>query len=184
MTDRDLIDALFARRESALAELQARYAAWCGGIIARLLQNESDTQEALNDLWLQVWNSIPPARPDNLRAYLARAARNTALHYLEREGAGKRKHVAMLLSELSDCLPDPAAGRQTEGLPLREALNAFVRGLRPAEREIFVRRYWYGESIAELQERTGWSRSRITSLLQRLRRRLKKHLEQEGVWDD
>ena len=182
MTDREIIELLYARKEEGLTELQRTYSAWCGSIILRLLQNPEDTREAMNDLWLQVWNSIPPARPEHLGAYLAKAARNTAIHYLEREGAQKRKHVSILLSELSDCIPDQRGSRPEQTLPLREALNGFVRGLPRREREVFVRRYWYGESIAELQVRTGWTQSRLTSLLHRLRKRLKTHLEKEGVW--
>ena len=184
MTDQELIQLIFLRDEQGLSALQECYATWCGSIIFRLLENEEDTQEALNELWLQIWNSIPPARPENLKAYLAKAARNTAIHYLERESAQKRKHISILLSELSDCLPDPAASRAAEGQTLRDALNGFVRGLSPREREVFVYRYWYGESVAELQNRTGWTQSKITSLLHRLRHRLKKHLEREGVWND
>ena len=184
MSDQEIIALLSARDEQGLTAMQGRYGSLCIGIMRRLLDSGEDLKEAENDLWLRVWNSIPPARPDNLKAYLAKAARNTAIHYLERENARKRKHVSVLLSELSDCVPDPAADRQADAAMLREALNGFVRGLPPGEREVFVRRYWYGESIAELQVRTGWTRSRLTSLLLRLRKRLKKHLEKEGVWND
>lgn len=184
MTDQELIALLYARDEKALATLQEQYTAWCGSVISRLLRNEDDTQEALNDLWLQIWNSIPPAQPENLKAYLAKAARNTAIHYMEREGAQKRKHVSVLLSELSDCVPDPASNNHADTAELREALNSFVRGLPQREREVFVCRYWYGESITELQARTGWTQSKLTSLLLRLRRRLKKQLEKEGVWHE
>ena len=182
MTDGELISLLVARDEQGLAALRQQYGAFCGAIMRRLLGNEEDLQEAENDLWLQIWNSIPPAQPENLKAYLAKAARNTAIHYLEREGAQKRKHVAVLLSELSDCVPDPASYNHTDATELREALNAFVRSLPPQERAVFVHRYWYGESIAELQKQTGWTQSRLASLLHRLRKRLKKHLEKEGVW--
>ena len=177
-----MIALLTARDERGLTALQERYGALCAAILRRLLGSEDDVQEAENDLWLQVWNSIPPAWPENLKAYLAKAARNTALHRIERDGAQKRRHVAVLLSELSDCVPDPASCQAAEGAALREALNGFVRGLPQKERELFVCRYWYGESIAELQSRTGWTQSRLTSLLHRLRRRLKQHLEKEGVW--
>ena len=182
MTDLELIALLQARDEQGLALLQERYGALCAGIMRRLLDGEEDLREAENDLWLQVWNSIPPAQPENLKAYLAKAARNTAIHRLERENAQKRKHVSVLLSELSDCVPDPAADREADAALLREALNGFVRGLPQRERTVFVYRYWYGESISELQIRTGWTQSRLTSLLLRLRRRLKNHLEKEGVW--
>lgn len=182
MTDVELISRLFARDEQGLAALKERYGAFCVAIMRRLLGNDADLQEAENDLWLQIWNSIPPAQPENLKAYLAKATRNTAIHYLERESAQKRKHIAVLLSELSDCIPDPASYNQTDAVELREALNAFVRSLPPQERAVFVHRYWYGESIAELQEKTGWTQSRLASLLHRLRKRLKKHLEKEGVW--
>lgn len=182
MSDQEIIALLSARDEQGLRAMQEQYGPFCMGIMRRLLDNAEDCREAENDLWLQVWNSIPPARPDNLKAYLAKAARNTAIHYLERENAQKRKHVSVLLSELSDCVPDPMANREADAAILREALNGFVRSLSPREREVFVRRYWYGESIAELQSRTGWTQSRITSLMQRLRKRLKRHLEKEGVW--
>ena len=182
MTDQEIIELLFSREEAGLMELQKSYTAWCHSIIFRLLQNEDDTQETMNDLWLQVWNSIPPAKPENLKAYLAKAARNTAIHCLEREGAQKRKHISILLSELSDCVPDHRGNQPEQSLELREALNSFVRGLPQSDRELFVRRYWYGESIAELQARTGWTRSKLTSLLHRLRKRLKKYLEKEGLW--
>lgn len=182
MTDRELIALLYAREEQGLAAMQEQYGALCASIMRRLLDSEEDVQEAESDLWLQVWNSIPPAQPDNLKAYLAKAARNTAIHRLEREDAQKRRHVSVLLSELSDCVPDPAARDPADAAALREALNGFVRSLPRQERAVFVYRYWYGESIRELQERTGWTQSRLTSLLLRLRKRLKKHLEREGVW--
>ena len=184
MTDVELISLLFARDEQGLAALKEQYSAFCVAIMRRLLDNEGDLQEAENDLWLHIWNSIPPAQPENLKAYLAKAARNTAIHYLEREGAQKRKHVAVLLSELSDCVPDPTVNQQADAAMLREALNSFVRSLPQRERTVFVYRYWYGESITELQARTGWTQSKLTSLLHRLRKRLKKHLEKEGVWHE
>ncbi len=184
MTDGELISLLFARDEQGLAALKEQYSAFCVAIMRRLLDNEGDLQEAENDLWLQIWNSIPPSQPENLRAYLAKAARNTAIHYLERDGTQKRKHVAVLLSELSDCIPDPTSFNHTDTAELREAINAFVRSLPQQERAVFVHRYWYGESIAELQTQTGWTQSRLASLLHRLRKRLKKHLEQEGVWHE
>lgn len=182
MSDKEIIALLFARNEQGLTAMQGQYGSFCIGIMHRLLGNAEDLREAENDLWLQIWNSIPPAQPENLKAYLAKAARNTAIHYLEREGAQKRKHVTVLLSELSECVPDPASHHHTDAAELREALNGFVGSLSPQERAVFVHRYWYGESIAELQTRTGWTKSRLLSLLHRLRKRLKKHLEKEGVW--
>ncbi len=182
MSDQEIIALLFARDEQGLAAAQGQYGAFCAGIMRRLLGNAEDLREAENDLWLQIWNSIPPAQPDNLKAYLAKAARNTAIHHLEREGTQKRKHVSVLLSELADSVPDPSASRAADAGLLRDALNGFVRSLGQTEREVFVRRYWYGESIAELQARNGWTQSKLTSLLLRLRKRLKKHLEKEGVW--
>ena len=184
MSDKEIIALLLARNEQGLTAMQGQYGSFCIGIMHRLLGNAEDLREAENDLWLQIWNRIPPAQPENLKAYLAKAARNTAIHYLEREGAQKRKHVSILLSELSDCVPDPTANREADASILREALNSFVRSLPQKEREVFVCRYWYGESIIELQARTGWTQSKLTSLLLRLRRRLKKHLEKEGVWHE
>ena len=174
----DIIELLERRSELGLELLKEKYTSYCYSIIYRLLQDHEQTEEALSDVWLQIWNSIPPARPQRLRAYLAKTARNTALHYIRREEAQKRSGVTVLLDELSECLPDPKWERDTGDL--RQLLRDFVSGLEQEERRIFLRRYWYGADIRQIAQEWGCTENRITGILFRTRKKLKKYLEKEG----
>lgn len=174
----DIIELLERRDEQGLALLKEKYATYCYSIIYHLLRNHEQTEEALSDVWLQIWNSIPPTRPIHLRAYLAKTARNTALHYIKHNNAQKRSGVTVLLDELTECLPDPK-WEQNE-ISLKELLQDFVGSLEPEEQRIFLRRYWYGATIAELSQQIGTTESRITGILFRCRKKLKKYLEKEG----
>ena len=178
MTQTQIVAQLARRDEEALLHLRDRYEVYCLTIARRLLRSEQAAEECVSDVWLAVWRS--EAVPTDLRAYLARVTRNIALHYLEREGAQKRGGVTVLLDELAECIPDPLRERETDGLFLREVLNDFVRGLKPEERELFVKRYWYGYSVGELAALRGWQENRVSAILSRLRKKLRKRLEKEG----
>lgn len=176
----DILELLEQRNALALELLQQHYSNYCLAIITGILRDPQETEEALNDVWLQVWNSVPPARPACLRAYLAKTARNTALNYIKRNHAQKREALTVLFDELSDCIPDPQWEEQAHSRDLRESLSAFLRSLPSQERQIFVRRYWFGDTISEVVERFHCSQSKVTSLLFRTRKKLRKHLEKEG----
>ena len=173
----DIIELLERRDEAGLVLLKEKYADYCYSIIYGLLRDHSQTEEALSDVWLAIWNSIPPARPLRLRAYLAKTARNTALHYLRYDNAQKRTAVTVLLDELAECIPDPRWQSENE---LKELLREFVNGLDPETQRIFLRRYWYNHSIKELAKATHFSESRITGILFRTRKKLRNFLEKEG----
>ena len=177
----DIIELLERRDEGALEQLQTHYRDYCRTILLRLLGNEEETEEALSDVWMQVWNAIPPARPQHLKAYLAQTARNIAINRIRRDNTVKRSGTTVLLDELAECLPDRSWEDRERSRELREALNGFLHGLPREERTIFVRRYWYGETVPELARTYHYSESKVTSLLHRLRKRLKSHLEQEGI---
>lgn len=174
----DIIELLERRDEQGLVLLKDTYSDYCYSIIYRLLRDHEQTEEALSDVWLQIWNSIPPARPQRIRAYLAKTARNTALHYIERKQAQKRSGMTVLLDELEECIPDPRWEQGTE--ELKELLRGFVCGLEPEEQRIFMRRYWYGSTIEELAKAFHCSENRITGILFRTRKKLRKHLGKEG----
>lgn len=174
----DIIELLERRDEQGLSLLKEKYSDYCYSIIYSLLRDHPQTEEALSDVWLQIWNSIPPARPARLRAYLAKTARNTALHYIQYNNAQKRSGITVLLEELEECLPDPRWER--DGQAMKEMLRDFVNGLEPEVQRVFLQRYWYGATIEELARMTHSTESRITGILFRTRRRLKKHLEKEG----
>lgn len=173
----DIIELLERRDEEGLALLKEKYADYCYSIIYGLLRDHSQTEEAMSDVWLAIWNSIPPARPLRFRAYLAKTARNTALHYLRRETAQKRTAVTVLLDELAECIPDPATEQSGK---LKELLRDFVETLEPEAKRVFVRRYWYGESLREIATATHATENRIAGILFRTRKKLKTHLEKEG----
>lgn len=172
----DIIERLERRDESAIELLRAYYGDYCYRIIYNQLCSHEETEEALNDVWLKIWNSIPPARPTHLRAYIAKAARNTAIDYIKRNSAERRYGITTLLDEIAEVVPDAS---KSDGF-LKDTLNHFVRSLRSEEQCIFLRRYWYGASIEELADELGCSRTRIANILHRTRKKLRKHLEKEG----
>lgn len=172
----DIIERLERRDETVIELLKVYYGDYCYRIIYNQLCSHEDTEEALNDVWIKIWNSIPPARPAHLRAYIAKAARNTAIDYIKRNSAERRSGITTLLDEIAEVVPD-ASG--SDGF-LKDTLNRFLRSLGPEEQRIFLRRYWYGASIEELAEERGCSQTCIANILHRTRKKLRKHLEKEG----
>ena len=177
----DIIELLERRDEGALEQLQTHYRDYCRTILLRLLGNEEEAEEALSDVWMQVWNAIPPARPRHLKAYLAKIARNIAINRIRHENTAKRTGSTIMLDELAECIPDRAWEDRSRCEDLREALNCFLYSLPETDRKIFIRRYWFGETVPEIARAFHQSESRVTGLLHRLRKRLRKHLEQEGL---
>ena len=116
----DIIELLERRDESGLALLKEKYSEYCYSIIYNLLRDHEQVEEALSDVWLRIWNSIPPARPLRLRAYLAKTARNIALDYIKHRSAEKRSGATVLLDELAECIPDPRWQSENE---LKEILR-------------------------------------------------------------
>ncbi|MBQ8288333.1 MAG: sigma-70 family RNA polymerase sigma factor [Clostridia bacterium] len=179
-----IIDLYFARSEEAIAETAACYGAYCKKIAGSILCSDEDTEECVNDTWLKAWDSIPPNRPHNLKAYLAKITRNLAIHRREKERAEKRGggEVPLVLSELAECVPDTSSAE--DGFSknaLTDALDRFLGGLSREKRVVFLRRYWYNASVAEIARDMGLSESKVKSILHRLRSQLKLLLEKEGI---
>ncbi len=172
----DIIERLERRDETAIELLKAYYGDYCYRIIYQQLCSHEETEEALSDVWMKIWNSIPPARPTHLRAYIAKAARNTAIDYIKRDCAQRRFGITTVLDEIAELVP---AESHSDGF-LRDTLNRFLRSLGAEEQRIFLRRYWYGAAIEEIAEEYACSRTRIANILHRTRKKLRKHLEKEG----
>lgn len=182
MTDKVLIDLLWARNESAIGEIARVYGPGLYRLALRVTGDEADAGECVNDTYLAAWNAIPPARPDSLPAYLYRICRNFAFGVLDKRNAEKRSAVLTELSvELQQCIPDKMEQYRMEALEIRDVLNHFLRGLKPEERMIFLRRYWYGDSIREIAVGICSSESKVKTQLHRTREKLKCYLEQEGI---
>ena len=173
----DIIELLERRDEAGLTLLKEKYSDYCYAIIFRLLGDHTQTEEALSDVWLRIWNSIPPARPMRLRPYLAKTARNIALDYIKHERAQRRDGMTVLLDELSECIPDPAS---LDSGDLKELMRQFVNALEPEAQRIFLRRYWFGSTIEELAKASHCTENRITGILFRTRKKLRTFLEKEG----
>lgn len=183
MDDRDILDLYFARDEGAIEATAQKYGAYCSAVARNILDDPQAAEECLNDTWLRCWNAIPPQRPLSLKSFAGRIARNLALTRLRARDAQKRGggQAELALEELSECVsgsptPEDALDRQA----FQAALDRFLDGLPQLQRDLFLRRYWYLDSVSQLAQRFGMSETRVTTTLHRLRGRLKQHLNQEG----
>ncbi len=184
MKDGQIVDLYWARDERALAETEAKYGGYCLAIARNILSDGADAEECVNDTWLGAWNAMPDARPNALAAFLGKITRRLALDRWRAKYAAKRGggEVPLVLDELAECAP--AGEGPEEALAARvlaEAVNAFLRSLPPVEMGVFLRRYWYLESVKDTAQRLGFSQSKVKSMLARTRRKLKDYLEKEGL---
>lgn len=183
MDDQQIIALYLARSERAIAETDARHGPYCRAIARRILQSPEDSEECVNDTWLRAWNAIPPQRPKRLAVFLGRITRNLALDRWEAQHTQKRGggQVCLALEELAQCLPAPGEGDMTETLALVQALDRFLSGLPRQARLLFLRRYWYLDSVEEAARQLGLGESAAKMSLARSRRKLKAVLEKEGI---
>ena len=182
--DQKIIDLYFARSEDAIAETDRQYGRYCKAVADSILHCPEDTEECVNDTYLHAWDSIPPARPFSLKAYLGKITRNLAIHRWEKASADKRGggEIPLVLSELSECLSDGASAEDglNESL-LTDTLNRFLGSISKEQRIIFLRRYWYNASVAEIASERGITEGKIKTILHRLRAKLRAVLEKEGI---
>ena len=184
MDDSRIIALYWARSEEAIRETDQKYGPYCRTIAWNILQDREDSEECVNDTWLQAWNTIPPKKPSLLKAFLGKITRNLALDkyrfYRAQKRGGQETHLA--LEELKDCIPHPSTTEQAaEDLALTEVLDRFLAGLKPETRKLFLRRYWYASSIQDIARDYGMSESKVKTTLHRTREKLRRHLEQEGI---
>lgn len=179
MEDNDILALLFERKEQGLTELERKYGTRLKLLASRMV-SEEDAEECVNDTYLAVWNSVPPNRPEYLFAYAAKICRNRALNKVEQNKAAKRSAVVVELSaELMECIPENTLAGDETGL--RELLVRFLGGLSEEKRKLFLRRYWYGESVKELAEAFVYRESKVKSILFRLRKQLWNELKKEDA---
>ena len=176
MEDNQILSLLLAREEQGLKELEQKYGTRLKYLAMGMLPEE-DAEECVNDTYLAVWNSIPPKQPEFLFSYTAKICRNLALNRLEWSQAAKRNATVIELSaELEQCIPDTSATMEQQ--ELGALISDFLKRLPEEKRHLFVRRYWYGESIGELAKSFGFQESKVKSILFRLRKQLWKELKE------
>ncbi len=185
MDDNCIVDLYWKRNERAIEETDRKYGAYCRSIAFRILEDRSDADECVNDTYQGAWESIPPHRPVTLSTYLGKLTRRISLKVLRSRETQKRGNgiVALSLDELSECIPaGTAIDAEVEFQELVATLNRFVSDLPVDERRVFVRRYYHAFSVKEICEQYHFSKSKVESMLHRTRKKLRKHLDEEGFF--
>ena len=182
MEDQQILDLYFARSESAITETDRKYGRYCHSIAYNILEDHEDAKEIVNDTYLKAWNTIPPNRPDPLKPYVGMISRHLSLDRYEEYHTQKRGgQVLLALEELAECIPDNDSREDIgESVALKEALAKFIRSLPDKTQRIFLQRYWYARSAAEIAEEFGMRENSVNVLLHRTRKKLKDHLQKEG----
>lgn len=182
MDDAKIIELYWARNEDAIAQTDAEYGRQLRTLANRLLQNHEDAEESVSDTYMKTWNAIPPDRPTYFYAFLASICRHLSLNRLDWNHAAKRRaEMVSLTQEMELCIPDSSRERRLEGREIGRVLNDFLGQLPKESRLIFLRRYWYVDTISEIARRYGISESKVKMQLSRTKAKLKRHLEREGI---
>lgn len=184
MDDRKIVELFLQRSEEAIEQTSIKYGRYCHRIAYNILGNDEDSEECVSDALMRTWNSIPPNEPTSFSSFIGKITRNLALDKLRQQNSEKRGggEVALALDELAECISDrDELGRREDSAEITAVLNKFLDGLNSVERGVFMRRYWMADPIADIAERYGISVSNTTTMLFRLRNKLKKQFLKEGV---
>ena len=181
LSDEDIVALYFARSEEAIAASDRKYGIICHRIAYNILHSDEDAEECVNDTWLRAWNAIPPERPIRLGAWLSTVTRRLALSRYENKTAAKRYGgLQASLEELSECVSDGGL-TVAEEVVIHDAINRFLASLPARTRMVFMRKYWYMDSTADIAEAFGMSESAVKVTLHRTREKFRKWLKKEGI---
>lgn len=182
MEDTKIIELYWARNEDAIRETDTAYGRKLNSLANRILRSREDAEESVNDTYLRTWEAIPPQWPQYFFAFLAAICRHLSLNKLDWKAAAKRNaEVVTLTEEMAMCIPDTRGERELTGKEIGRVLNAFLENLPKESRLIFLRRYWYVDTIAEIAQRYGITESKVKMQLSRTRAKLSAYLEEEGI---
>lgn len=184
MEDERIVELFWQRDERALAETESKYGSYCRATAQTVLSDGQDAEECVNDAYLDVWNRIPPHRPTVLRAFLGKIVRHIAIDRLRKRNARKRGggEVFLALDELEECVPDRnGVEQEVQRNELAQGINDFLTSLPETERRVFLRRYWYMDSVEQLSERFGFSESKVKTMLYRTREKLRAYLTEHDL---
>ncbi len=183
MDDAKIIKLLFARAETAIDALAHRFGAQLYRIAMNILRSPRDAEECVNDTYLALWNAIPPERPDPLCAYTYRTGRNIALKKRRSNTAKMRDSTYDLsLDELAGCIPDDRLWETLDAKELGRAIDRFLDTQSKENRILFVKRYWFGDSVKQIAGDTGLRDGTVSVRLNRIRNALKGYLQKEGYF--
>ena len=176
MEDHQIIELYFARDEQAIVQTAVRYGKLCQQVSMNILGNRSDAEECVNDTYLKLWNSIPPARPRSLSAFISRVARNIAIdRYRNLHRKSYNRDLEVALEELSGITPV-----DTSQEVLKELVQIFLRTLEDTDRRLFLGRYWYASSVKALAKAWGMTPNAVSMRLYKTREKFKAFLTERG----
>ena len=182
MVDEMIIDMYFARDEQAIQYTEAIYGKRLLALANRILFDRQDSEESVNDTYMKAWTTIPPSRPTHFYAYLAKICRFIALGKLDWNNAAKRKaDIVSLTDEMEQCIPDKSRDAQADNREIGRTITQFLESISQESRVIFMRRYWFCDSIVEIAKRYEISESKVKMRLQRTRNQLAAYLNKEGI---
>ncbi len=183
MEDNLIVDLYWQRNERAISETATKYGKYLHSISYQILQNAESAEECVNDTYNDAWQSMPPHRPSILSTFLGKITRRISIDLWRKDSAQKRGGgvVALALEELEECVSGTGdVGEEVERLELQRKLNVFLFALPQTERQIFMCRYWYMDSVSDIAKQFSCSESKIKSMLFRTRNKLRTMLEKEG----
>ncbi len=187
MEDVQIISLYWERDPLAIEKSREKYGGYCFSVANHILDNHEDSEECVNDTWLHAWNGMPPHRPNALRMFLAKITRCVAFNrckasHTQKRGSGQ---LLLVLEELSECLADESDVQDSViAQELEVSIRQFVDALPAQEGGVFIRRYFFTESIAEIAQRYGITVNHTTVMLSRTRKKLRSHLIKEGFLDE
>ena len=184
MEDSEIVALYWKRDDKAISESDAKYGPNCRTIARRILHNKEDVEECVNDTWLGAWHAMPPHRPDKLKFFLGKITRNLSFNKMNAKTAVKRGkgELPVVLDELYDCVPGPnTVEDEIEVRELERQINQFLHSLPARSCNVFLRRYWFVETIAEISERYDMTPANIKVILSRTRGKLRDYLGKEGI---
>ena len=181
MEDQGIIDLFFERLEQAITETDKKYGGYCYAIAYNILSSREDSEESVSDTYLTAWNTIPPTKPVHFFAYLAKICRHLAFDRLDWNNAAKRRaEVVALTQEMEECIPGQWQETDVRSAEISRLVSSFLWKQTADNRMIFVRRYWYGDSVSEIALRYEISQSAVLMRLSRMREKLAVYLKKEG----
>lgn len=183
MQDSKIIDLYWKRDQQAIAASSEKYGAYCFAVAKSILSMDQDCEECVNDTWLGAWNTIPPHRPMVLRMFFAKITRSRAFDRFKKQNAKKRGagEINAILDELAECLAGGESVEQTvDRRALDKAIETFVRSLSERDGNVFIRRYFFAETTAQIADRYDLTQNNVLVILSRTRQKLKQHLMKEG----
>ncbi len=184
MEDEQIIKWYLQRDEKGLEEIQKKYGAYCFRIAQNILSVREDAEECVNDVWNASWNKIPPIIPVSLKAFLGKLVRDQAISLYRVNHAKKRyRGLEVIFDELEECIPSPfSLEEKFDHYQLAELINSWLGSLKKEDRVLFVKRYYYGESVKKLAAEEWCTENQMAQRMMKLRKKLKVFLEQNGVW--